>query len=130
MFPSERVPSTAAFRSGVRRFGGHAHGSRKAALEARHRAEMEAKHGPRHGAARVSTVSWGSFEARGSKKKRYPESKYADPRVRRGGAFTSSAGRCTPGERAGLFGKDSGGPAPRPQSERRSVSMCEGSTVA
>jgi len=109
-FPSERVETTAAFRSGARRFGGHARGSRKAMLEMQHAHENAHKH---HARSANNMSSWGTFDGGRSKKKRYPESKYYDGREKRGGGFTSTSGRFgTPGERAGLFGKDSGGPGP------------------
>merc|ERR1712127_297856 len=112
-FPNEREITTGAFRSGTLRFGGYAHGSRKAMLEMQHEQEraMSSVASP----SRNNASSWGSFGGGSSSnlRKRYPESKYADPKKKRGGGFTSTSGRFgTKGERAGLFGADSGGPGP------------------
>jgi hypothetical protein len=111
LFPSERVVATAAFRSGVRRFGGHSLGSRKAMLELQHEQEVASKqHGQPAQHRRNNMSSWGTFQNKA--KKKYPQSKYADG-AKRGGGFTSTSGRFgTKGERAGLFGADSGGPGP------------------
>ena len=104
LFPSERADSTAAFRSGVRRFGGHAQGSRKAMLDMQHEQE-------RGNSSSNNMSSWGTFKT--GSKKNYPESKYRDLNQKKKGGFTSTSGRFgTKGERAGLFGADSGGPGP------------------
>ena len=125
-FPNEREITTGAFRSGTLRFGGYAHGSRKAMLEMQH--EQERAMSSVASSSRNNASTWGSFGGGSSsnlRKKRYPESKYADPKKKRGGGFTSTSGRFgTKGERAGLFGADSGGPGPGGYSTtmRRSIS--------
>ena len=127
MFPSERVQSTASFRSGVRRFGGHAVNSRKAMIEMQH--AQEAQRRAQTSMARASTtnvVEWGAFGSNLGRKKKYPESKYQLGRSRsRGSGFASTSGRFgTPGQRAALFGSDAGGPGPAGfnTSLRRSIS--------
>jgi hypothetical protein len=108
LFPSERIESTAAFRSGVRRFGGHAQGSRKAMLEMQHE---QKKHAVLKKSINNNMSNWGTFSV--NRKKNYPQSKYSGLQNNKRGGFTSTSGRFgTKGERAGLFGLDSGGPGP------------------
>tara|TARA_B100000780_G_scaffold83155_1_gene56850 strand:+ start:186 stop:2156 length:1971 start_codon:yes stop_codon:yes gene_type:complete len=112
-FPSERIETTAAFRSGARRFGGHAMGSRKAMLEMQHAQEHAHKQRANATASSNNMSSWGTFGGKGKKRNNYPESIYSDRSKQKGSGFTSTSGRFgTKGERAGLFGEDAGGPGP------------------
>ena len=75
MFPSERVQSTASFRSGVRRFGGHAVNSRKAMIEMQHAQEAQRRRKSMARASATNVVEWGAFGSNLGRKK-YPESKH------------------------------------------------------
>lgn len=127
-FPSERAQSTAAFRSGVRRFGGHKPNSRKAMIDMQHAHEAQRRaHTSMSQGSTTSVMEWGTFGSDLGKKKKYPESKYKVGRSNnRGGGFTSTSGRFgTPGQRAALFGSDAGGPGPAGfnPSQRKSISL-------